>query len=287
MGLIATTIEEQIQKLLDRGMIIEDVDKAKEILLDIGYYRLGFYWHHFEIDGDHNFQENLNFMDVVDLYYLDVDLKYILSKAILRIEVNFRTKLLYHGSINYKNNNSWYINKKYINSDILSNLTKIYSKLKDRKTLTHHHTKYKCKHAPAWKVFEFLTFGQIMKIYNNIIEEDLKNEIANQYKIKDYVLLENYFISIINIRNICFHHSILYDYNQPIGINKIRSKKYKFITRNATNLNASIKLILFILSRISEDRAAELELEIRTKIDNSRNNKLLNEIINTHICFDL
>lgn len=40
----ATTIDEQIAKLLSRGMVIDDVEKAKENLLDIGYFRLGFYW---------------------------------------------------------------------------------------------------------------------------------------------------------------------------------------------------------------------------------------------------
>lgn len=39
----ATTIDEQVQILQDRGMVIDDLKKAKEHLLDIGYYRLGFY----------------------------------------------------------------------------------------------------------------------------------------------------------------------------------------------------------------------------------------------------
>ena len=44
----ATTIEEQIALLKNRGMFIGDEEKAKEILMDIGYYRLGFYWFPFE-----------------------------------------------------------------------------------------------------------------------------------------------------------------------------------------------------------------------------------------------
>ena len=45
MGNKATTIEEQIALLKERGMVIDlDNKKVKEILLDIGYYRLGFYW---------------------------------------------------------------------------------------------------------------------------------------------------------------------------------------------------------------------------------------------------
>ena len=40
----ATTIDEQIAKLRKRGLTISDEGKAREILSDIGYYRLGFYW---------------------------------------------------------------------------------------------------------------------------------------------------------------------------------------------------------------------------------------------------
>ena len=54
MGQIATTITDQIQKLKDRGMDFQcDEEKVKEHLLDIGYYRLGFYWKPFEIDETH------------------------------------------------------------------------------------------------------------------------------------------------------------------------------------------------------------------------------------------
>ena len=44
----ATSIEEQIELLQNRGMKVADKEKAKEVLLDIGYYRLGFYWFPYE-----------------------------------------------------------------------------------------------------------------------------------------------------------------------------------------------------------------------------------------------
>ena len=40
----ATTIPEQIKLLRNRGVQINNEAKAKENLLDIGYYRLGFYF---------------------------------------------------------------------------------------------------------------------------------------------------------------------------------------------------------------------------------------------------
>lgn len=46
----ATSVEDQIKKLSERGMDLDLEElKIKEILLDIGYYRLGFYWHPFEL----------------------------------------------------------------------------------------------------------------------------------------------------------------------------------------------------------------------------------------------
>ena len=45
----ATTVEQQIAILKNRGMQIDlGEEKAKEILLDIGYFRLGFYCFPFE-----------------------------------------------------------------------------------------------------------------------------------------------------------------------------------------------------------------------------------------------
>ena len=44
----ATTIDQQLDLLEQRGLRINDREKAKEILLDIGFYRLGFYLFPFE-----------------------------------------------------------------------------------------------------------------------------------------------------------------------------------------------------------------------------------------------
>lgn len=62
IGKKAITVEAQIQKLISRCMVMDlGEEKAKEILLDIGYYRLGFYWNPFEIDENHNLQPNTKF----------------------------------------------------------------------------------------------------------------------------------------------------------------------------------------------------------------------------------
>ncbi|MDD4778535.1 MAG: hypothetical protein PHV53_09645 [Fermentimonas sp.] len=53
----ATTIEEQITIIRERGIILDySVDKCKEILSDIGYFRFGYYCFPFEI----NYPDKIN-----------------------------------------------------------------------------------------------------------------------------------------------------------------------------------------------------------------------------------
>lgn len=291
MGNVATTVEEQIKRLSERGIVFKDyneIEKVKEILQDIGYYRLGFYWYYFQDHKTHKFIENIKLYDIVKLYYFDFDLKMLLLRYIYRIEVHFRTQLIYFASNHYSDNSAWYIDPKIVDSYIFKEFNTIYFNLKTKNNiLIKHHNKYSCDYAPAWKVFEFLTFGQIFKFFTNLKNQELKKKIAGVYGFRDVKLLDNYFISLINIRNICSHNGILFDYNQPVGIKRIPNLKYRLKTNNNTNLNASIRLLLFILSKVSKNRANDLEKEVQTLFDKTKENELVNGIIKSKINFGM
>lgn len=110
MGKQAMTLRSQVNLLRNRGMIITDEIKAQEVLLDVGYYRLGFYWFQFEKsypakhNRTHEFVAGTNFDDAVKLYYFDYKLRSILLYYINRIEINFRNFLTYTLSNNYVDN---------------------------------------------------------------------------------------------------------------------------------------------------------------------------------------
>ncbi len=123
----ALKVEAQIERLKKRGMKFGDEEKAKEILLDVGYYRLGFYSFPFERTyprlehRDHKFKEGTTFEDVLELYYFDSDLRRILANYLYRIEVNVRTQITYVVSNHYRECPTWFVNpnvvsQKYINS---------------------------------------------------------------------------------------------------------------------------------------------------------------------------
>src|SRR5690606_25116306 len=128
------------------------------------------------------------------------------------------------------------------------------------KIIIKHHEKYNTdSYAPAWKTLEFFSFGQILKIYTNLKCNKVKSQIAESYRLRDVNLLSDYFTAILNIRNICSHSNVLFDYNQPLGISRIPNKRFRLKNRNTSDLNASFRLILFILSKISINRTDELE----------------------------
>lgn len=281
MGAIVTTVEKQIQKLIDRGMVLDwGVDKVKEVLLDIGYYRLGFYWNPFEIDKEHNFEKGTKFSNVVQLYYLDVDLKNILNKAINRIEINLRTQLVYIVSNEYPQYPTWFANKKVMHGKFFDEFPKYYDdKFKDKnKPIKKHHANYPNDiYAPAWKTLEFLTFGAIYTIFYSLREVNLKIKMANHYGFDSVKTFQNFFQTIIFIRNICAHSGLLYDSNTPKAI--ATTPFFKFNNNNKHSLDSAIKVILYFLEKISSDRKKIIENEIGSLFNSFDNNDVLLKII--------
>ncbi|PKB17059.1 Abi family protein [Flavobacterium sp. 5] len=285
MGGIATNVEIQIQKLTDRGLELDwGLEKTKEILLDIGYYRLGFYWNPFEIDKNHNFKKGTKFSDVVKLYYLDVDLKNILNKAINRIEINLRTQLIYSVSNKYPEYPTWFANKKVMYPNFVDDFPKYYTtKFKENnKPIKKHHANYPNDiYAPAWKTLEFLSFGSIYTMYNALRNEDLKIQIANYYGVKKVKVFLNYFKTIIFIRNICAHSGLLFDCNTPKEIET--TPLIQFNNNNRHSLDSSIKVILYFLEIISTDRKIKIEQEIIDLFKSHEDNVLIISIITKKI----
>ena len=99
MGQKAISIDAQIQLLRSRGMIINNGEKAKEVLFDVGYFRLGFYWFPFELtypqkdNRNHQFKQGSNFDDAVKLYYFDFKLRNYLLKALAGLRLLLGQKL--------------------------------------------------------------------------------------------------------------------------------------------------------------------------------------------------
>ena len=99
---IALSVEEQIEQLESRGLIISDKSLASHSLHTISYYMLAGYWWPMQKDTvNHSFKEGSTFEDVLSLYDFDRELRILLFDVIERIEIGLRTLMIYHLSHEY------------------------------------------------------------------------------------------------------------------------------------------------------------------------------------------
>ncbi len=287
MGNIATNTDEQINILKRRGMNFDcNLEKVKEHLLDIGYYRLGFYWNPFEKDKQHNFEPDTKFSNVIKLYYLDFDLGFLLMKALNRIEVHIRTQMVYHLSNKYRENPTWFVDPKVVKRDFIDDFSRNHYKnlKKYSRPIQRHHKKHlNDRFAPAWKTLEFMSLGSIFKLYINLRSKEDKELVANQFGIKSVKLFTNYFQALKNLRNICAHGGLLYDSNSPFAI--IPSIFIHIKSKERHSLYANIQVVLFFLGVVSENRKADLIEQLEMLFNEHSENKTLVEILESKVVY--
>lgn len=103
----ALTYEQQLNKLQERGLHVEDKAKALHLLEHISYYRLSAYFYPLLIDQEkHSFAESATFQQAFDMYCFDRELRHLISNEIEKIEVSIRAEMIYR--LSHKYDAFWY-----------------------------------------------------------------------------------------------------------------------------------------------------------------------------------
>lgn len=280
----ALTVEEQIAKLEEHGMLFDDKEKAKEILLDVGYYRLGFYSYPFEKtfpkleNRDHKLIDGTAFADIVELYYFDYDLRKMLLNALNRIEVNIRTTITYIISNYYKGSPTWFVDPAVMTATFIGSFDNmVYKQLLENPVVKRHHkTHINDRYAPAWKTLEFMTIGNICCLFKNLKDEKVKRIVASKYGCSTGVFV-NYLDMIRIVRNKCAHGSCLYNITLPMGA-KVHPANIDNRTRQY--IGGLIGVIHYVLGKISINRQKELEMDLNRLLNMPRNRKTEEIILN-------
>ncbi len=255
-------------------MVITDKAKAEEVLADIGYYRLGFYWFPFENkypnkhNRDHIFSSGTTFEDALSLYYFDHDLRGILTIYLHRIEIHLRTTLIYIVSNYYKSNPTWFADRRIVAADFLRMLPGLYSDIRKNDAIKHHHHKYRNDiYAPAWKTLEYMTFGSILYLIESLKHVDLQQEIALSMGISNLKVFHSQMQTLRVIRNVCAHGHNLFDLKLAQSIKPGKIKGMEKGQRNS--LAGGLMVIASILSSISSNRQHEFIDRVNGLLDNA------------------
>ena len=269
MGRIATSLEDQIELLVKRGMVVEDKDYARRKLEDLGYYHLGFYWHAFEeANLEHQFKANTRFEDVVGLYEFEFNLKQLLLKYLRRIEINLRTKIIASLSLAYSQNPAWFVDKTVVTSKFIKGFDqKVYTDRfkQDNSMIQKHHAKHQDQYAPAWKTLEYMSLGQIVKLYCALKEIKDKSAICECYGIHNPQVFTTYLWAICETRNRCAHSNVLYDMNLRESISNGPAGKMN--SQNKNKISGVIQVIEYMVGQIELTLQEEFRDEI-SKLSN-------------------
>jgi abortive infection bacteriophage resistance protein len=205
------TIPEQIQKLKSRGLLFSDETKAAHYLSNISYYRIRAYTYPFQdnVNPDHPFIKRVSFEEIIQLYVFDRQLRFLIFNAIEKIEIAFRTQVIYHFASTY--GAYWHLNPAlYNNSVYFAEQIASLNKEIDRSNETfikHYKATYTDpKEPPCWMSLEVSSMGLLSKIFYNLKNDKCKDEITKHFGLKNVNVLENWMQCFSLLRNICAHH---------------------------------------------------------------------------------
>lgn len=275
----AKTYKEQIELLKERGLNIRNVEFAEKTLSNISYYRLRAYWLTFENAPNdlvnHSFKPNVSFEQIINTYEFDRHLRHIVFKAIEKIEIALRTKLIYHITLNTKDN-IWYSKQDNYKSnnhcEAFKNIFLQEYKNSHEIFIKHYKNKYTSPILPpAWMALEILSFGQLSLLFKNVNLTSSKKEIGSYFGVH-YTLLESWFEALSYIRNVCAHHSRLWNKKNPkppIYPNRINNKWLEIEPSDDKKNRLYVILAIIDLLLNNIDNNNDFRKELFSLIDNN------------------
>lgn len=254
----ALSLSQQVAQLKARGLLINDETAAELVLRNVSYYRLAGYWWPLQSDKiNHIFKSGSRFDTVVDIYNFDRSLRLLLFDAIERVEIGFRTRLIYELSLGY---GAWWFEDASLFKDnrlFRENLQLIDNELARSKEvfIQEHKNKYaNPARPPAWKTIETLSLGHLSKLYNNLNNIPEKKRIAQSLGIPKPYFLESWLQAVSLLRNLCAHHSRVWNKNLPKPPQLIPLLPGAWITQFPTGANkvyAPLCCIKYMLNVVS------------------------------------
>ena len=233
------SISEQVEILREKGLVIEDEEYAKSVLLRENYFFLMGYRHSFlKQDASRKFIDGTSFNELYALFLFDRAFRNIIFKNLLIVENNYKSIFSYVLSSNYGYREKDYLNvsnfdqsedKKGQVNDLIRKLKRQYRvNGKQHGATSHYMTNY--GYIPLWIGIKVISFGLMSELFSILKEEDA-DRIAKIYNV-DVESLKIFLSILANYRNLCAHEDILFDhftqrmipdnkYHHILNINKI------------------------------------------------------------------
>jgi abortive infection bacteriophage resistance protein len=253
------SVQQQIELMKTRGLVISNEAEAAHYLNFIGYYRLSGYAIPLTLknqNGTHNFKQGVKFQNILDLYRFDRELRLLVMDAIERIEVAFRACV--SNWMCERGGPHWYFDDSYFCTP--SAMWEFRRKIMDETGmredgtakgrhafLVHYFTKYSDPPLPpSWMLAEILSISTWSKAFENIRLREDRRQISKHFGV-DPKVLESWMHCVSYVRNLCAHHSRLW--NREFTIRPMIANDFKSQLADNSRFYAQAVIARVLLER--------------------------------------
>ncbi|HEY9042658.1 MAG TPA: Abi family protein [Rheinheimera sp.] len=231
------SFQQQLEQLKQRGMVVTDDAAALDYLQRIGYYRLSAYWYPFrhfrpevnqetgvvKVKAQNDFIDNTRFIDAVNIYLFDKQLRLLLIDALERIEVSLRVDIAYllgkqgaFAHTDIKQFHPSFVGKPMHGSSKtaweiwLEKYQGLVNRSKE--DFVRHYLANHGPDIPIWVAVEVFDFGAISQLISMMKIKD-QQTIAEKYCVSDWQVFKSWIFALSYLRNLVAHHSRLWNRN--------------------------------------------------------------------------
>lgn len=289
------TLDEQLSIFRSKGLIINNEEYAKDVLLMENYFFINGYRHIFLKKNEKRFIDGTTFEELHRMFLFDRNLRNILFKNLLIIENNIKSIISYQLSKKYGFKERDYLKESNFTTDNKDKrrVNDVINKMKrqirvngSKHTATLHYIN-NYGYVPLWILVKVLSFGLINELYGILKPED-QLELSEFYNL-DVETLETYLALLSNYRNLCAHEDIVFDHKSQRSINdsrfhiimKIQNKDEEYIYGKNDIFALVIILKQMLRKNKFEDMMNEIENEFfkfKTDVKSISINKLYDKM---------
>ena len=269
---------EQVLRLKERGLIIQDELLAEQYLHNISYFQMN------EEGKEHIFiQDNISFDDIIELYCFDRRLRTLLFNVIEKIEVAMRTRIALTYSVDtgdgfwFLNHRLYFLHEKFINltrNEIIDGSLYIGDLMKEVKRsneefINHYFGKYgELAFPPSWMTLEVVSMGTLSKLFSALDRNNLSSRtIAKDLGLYKVDILKNWLHALSSLRNTCAYHSRLWNRRFTIGLQFPYRTTKPFLSKEEVaeirdnKLFGYLSVILYLIQFISPNSSFKTSLQ--------------------------
>ena len=271
------TLDEQIKILQDKGMVIDDINYTKDVLLRENYFFIMGYRHlFFKSEHDRRFITNTNFSEIYALFNFDRQIRNILFKNMLIVENNAKSIFSYQLSKQYGYKEKDYLNPNNFNKEsgrkrqVNDLLKKMQRQIRinggQHSATMHYISNY--GYIPLWIVVKVLSFGIVSELFT-ILKPTDQEEIASIYNISSSDI-GMYLPIVANYRNLCAHEDICYINRTQKAIDDTKYHRLLYIPKISEEYiygkNDLFALIIILKQMLTKDEFMHMMDEINLKL---------------------